>query len=662
MGTSRRWSLFGLGHCPLRFSPSSVSPPRRARSLKSCLGRCEALGPRRCRFVSFVDTDVLRKASTPRGGACHVTASCPALEASTAGAVTLYRRGWPQRRVPQGPDRGKLAKSRSFSATIAVASAFDEASSWRKQICAMMNQSAVLRFVCRDPDAGLFRLQPSRHSDAAKPLGTFSKTDRAPLYIRHRSGAYLCADGGRPHFSLPCRRSLWHVITNFNSHRIELDARVRSRVFKDSNDAEACVWLRSAGSNLLLGSLGNRLVLAPRQAWNQSTPSTRWHVGFDQPLAREMLHSITGTESFDIQRSEAETDDGQENLSRRPLPQVWLMATKSYREALEHTSSVFYRAGDDVTVHVRWADDLRNVTAVGFSPIAGSGEGYHHFFRFSYLRFLLLFEALLHAEFADSSTAIFVMDLDIGVYSGWTHDLQSCVLADTMSTGQRYAHACFLQQPVTDVQALQLINAGLWVLRGRSWAPKALVHSLIARLQSLEVHMLGFGGAATIEHDQMSLNALLHRVRDESGLNSLRWAIYNPSVAYTGTFISPTPLSLRLYHATSSTATWKEKLLKLKQMASIVAQAFVTCPGFRTDVDRVGDSSIVGPFNLPCFYFSDFDPHFGLPLITWRTYAGFGVSDSLAVLDRPVIQIFGRFDSLDNILSRGGREVVMTVT
>eukprot|EP00927_Polykrikos_kofoidii_P042305 TRINITY_DN3618_c0_g2_i1.p1 TRINITY_DN3618_c0_g2~~TRINITY_DN3618_c0_g2_i1.p1 ORF type:complete len:662 (-),score=33.05 TRINITY_DN3618_c0_g2_i1:88-2073(-) len=655
MGKSRRWRLLGLGHCPLRFPSSFVSPPGRARSLRSCLRRCEVLGSRRCRFVSYVDADVLRKA--PAGGACHVAASCPSLQAITAGAVTYYLLGKPKRRLPRRPEHGQLTKSRVFSATIAVASPFDATSSWCKQICAGRNRSAVLRSVCRDPDAGLFNMyfNVNRFVGAAEPVAPRSELKFAPLYIRHRSGAYLCADGGHPHFSLPCRRSLWHVVSNFNKLVVRLKTRVRNRAYPGSNNAEAGVWLRLDGSSLYLGSLGNRLVLAPWQAWNTSRPSTRWHVGFHQPFSKEMLHPSPEMPSFDVQDSAKARNIGHDNQSRWTPPQVWLLATKSYTEALARISRMFHRARDAATVHVRWAKDLRNVSATGFSETHSTGR--HVFARFFYLRMLLIFEALLYADLAGNSIPIFTMDLDIGVYSGWARELQSCVLGNSMGAGERFAHACFMQQPHHDVEAFQLVNAGLWVLRGGSFGSRALAHSLLARLHSMEIRMLDFGvNGEGFEHDQMSLNALLHRVRDEGGLNSLRWAVYNPSVVYVGTFLSPTPLSLRLYHATSSVAKWSDKLCRLKQTLSIVSQVSDVCPSFRGEVGRVGASLVhVGPLNFPCLYFSAVDPHFGSPIDVWRMYTGFGVSDALDVNNLPIIQHFGRQNDLDDILSRRGR-------
>merc|ERR1712070_459084 len=99
-------------------------------------------------------------------------------------------------------------------------------------------------------------------------------------------------------------------------------------------------------------------------------------------------------------------------------------------------------------------------------------------------------------------------------------------------------------------------------MRAREPVAATLAYKFLARIQSTEIWGEMFSDTLNCryDHDQIVINAILERVSDERGSRSLSWGIYNPFIAYTGMYAAAAPLSVRLNHATASTAKLEEKI------------------------------------------------------------------------------------------------------
>jgi len=272
------------------------------------------------------------------------------------------------------------------------------------------------------------------------------------------------------------------------------------------------------------------------------------------------------------------------------------MASNGVRKLLDNLLTSMRIAGDPVRVFVAWISDLRTEQAQGW-------DWKHVAQNFINAKLLLMAEAQLNARPATMSV---IMDTDVQVFPGWGRYLASCV------QGISGPDVCFFAQPW---HTFEVANGGVIVLRVKSAASSAFVHSSLAWFQSMEAHGRVFPGA-----EQLVFNSIIRRVKQERTAHSLRWGIYHPAFARVGLGIVDSHLNLRLHHATG-TANLEDKLRSLSKAAAEVALARSLCPvgGQQCATSDFGHGSQVqGPAIQPCFFVYDADPHFGPFPNCWR--------------------------------------------
>jgi len=314
-----------------------------------------------------------------------------------------------------------------------------------------------------------------------------------------------------------------------------------------TNDGEACVWLRLAGTTSYLGHRSGQAVLASWLSWNSSKVRTRWAIGVRQHWRADMV-AKHASRIIDIGHGSIGAD-------------VWALASPNYAPYLSRFIAAFHEVGDHVRLHLHWVPQLRDALRSGFQ------ESFNYA-RLALHKALALFDALLWAALRprDQSLAMVLMDLDVHVFPGWLGALEACTSR---------AHACLLQQPGHAARAAEPVNSGLLVLRRGSPQAATLPHALLARVQSTEI--VEYLSAEGREHDQGIINAILRHVADERGSRSLRWGIYRPQLAYVGMYESGNTLSLRMHHATSSSARMPDKLRILTAQSKLAAWTRTQC-------------------------------------------------------------------------------------
>mmetsp|Transcript_59892 Transcript_59892/g.188035 ORF Transcript_59892/g.188035 Transcript_59892/m.188035 type:complete len:640 (-) Transcript_59892:65-1984(-) len=611
-----RWAVEGFGHCPLERDGLRVATP----SLPSCLRRCRRLGPRRCRFASHVDADVLRL-SGRHSGACQLSRWCPTLQAVTLGAVT-YRRspgqGWP------GPEAawneaGMPDIASEAVVTLAPAAPFAAANAWRPQLCTAKDGSRLsLRRTCRPARRGRWRL--SREGSAGEGTGVLRISESA-------TGRWLCAEHGEVLLKRDCRASArdWEV---------EAPDLRPSGESQPHADFQAGVRLRLAGRRSYLGVAAGRgpvLLEGPDflHALNRSrrarpfppADSVSWAIGLQQPRRSEL---------FEIDRG------GRHCLRpssrREDLPvDVWMLASRSYTRLLKNACSSLEATGEPTCVHTRWCRDMRDVNEGHWTL------GLDSFF-FSLRRFLLIKEAFLSTLGQQrtgapegQAPALAILDLDVQVFPGWRRAIRACL------GGRRGADICFPQQPP---HPWEEANAGIQIFRGDSQTAAAMVSVELAKLQALEVFLRLFPGSRVNFDHQQRVNAVLAQVRRHRGPRSLRWGIYHPEVIpVRATAAGLKPLRVSFFHATGAIDI-RQKFQLLERVATLVRLAGELCgsgppPCAAGQGDHCPALGAQGPLLPVCLYLLPSDPHFGEPFETCRVYRGFsGVAEHASAMDR----------------------------
>lgn len=321
---------------------------------------------------------------------------------------------------------------------------------------------------------------------------------------------------------------------------------------------------------------------------------------------------------------------------------LWLMASSSYSHALERFFMTLEAASDPVRVCIRWVPDMKVVEKKGFILNLDQPKG-RHVFLFNYRKILLLFEALLVAsvERHGPSPMVVVMDLDVQVFSGWTHTLRVCV------DGNGAADVCFFQQPGFVDERIQQANSGVVVFRGQS-AVGALLSAQVARLQAFDsvTQIFPHSSYDGLEYEQLSLNYILTRIRLEvsraqastGATQAVKFGLYNPLLAHVGMFLTHAVLSVTLHHATSSDASLRDKLRLMDAEKDFVSDLREHCPEFGSH----GNLRALGPAFEFCYLYLAEDPHFGPLLDHFRVYRGFGESDNLVVSDHVLTKLRGR--------------------
>ena len=337
----------------------------------TCLRRCEARGLRRCRFASFADVDTVRRPGGRARALCLLVRRCDDLLAVTLGAAT-YERRWSLRRpkaAAAAPDRGGA----DLPVTLAPAAPADVSQGWSPQLCASRDGSAVLlRPRCEPPARGVFRLV------------RVGSVEEAHMRVVSFAGTELCADRGAIHLAARCGSSVWEVVANADGPEW---------VSSQEGHAPARLRLAAPGGSLLVHE-GRCLRLeaerpAPRA---NSSRGASWAVVSRQPWREELLDGRRA-ETLRVGRPVGRPPPGP-----RPRVEVWLLASQSYEdllykqendrndktrqikqenltiqtynreELLSHMVETLRGLGEPARVHVRRADDLRNVSGRFWVP------------------------------------------------------------------------------------------------------------------------------------------------------------------------------------------------------------------------------------------------------------------------------------------------------
>eukprot|EP00929_Paragymnodinium_shiwhaense_P058438 TRINITY_DN29260_c0_g1_i2.p1 TRINITY_DN29260_c0_g1~~TRINITY_DN29260_c0_g1_i2.p1 ORF type:complete len:603 (-),score=119.86 TRINITY_DN29260_c0_g1_i2:124-1932(-) len=560
------WIVAGFGHCQRNTSSGVLLLP----SLRDCLAQCEAAGRRHCSHVSYSDTNVLRPASQGHVGECQLSVLCDRLQAVRAGAVTYRRQVRPKASSssPQKRDqssRGSPTASRASNVvTLALARRLDEQPPQQGhvgniqdkllgdlQVCYQLGaQGLSLGDGCAASEA-LFHLEKaSQHSRLT------DKAVSAVVRFRSADGYLLCADGGLIGLRSVCTLADWKVENSLWTsldNELAVGSEICSAEIESIGDDAAA---EPAQCRSYLAVADGKLVL--RGVADAERPRQRWIVGFAQAWRAEFVQQASAADvkpqgmllpSSTTQLPTLKLHAGKLKAFTW-IPDVWLLASPSYRPLLDRLQRSLALGGHPVRVHLRWYMDLRDASASGWG-FTGNMLG------FGYGKVALTFEALLWAELqisrGESSPLVIIMDLDVQVFPGWADTIRSCVVAGGPlgADDLEAADMCFLQQPP---HPFDIVNGGLLVMRGGSPAAISLMHAMLARYQSLELFPRLFPeDPADYLNDQPSINGVLLRTKRADEQLALRWAVYNPAVAFTGlrTFVSP--LSVTLQHATGST-------------------------------------------------------------------------------------------------------------
>ncbi|CAE8722763.1 unnamed protein product [Polarella glacialis] len=610
-----RWAVEGFGHC--QQSRALVLASAAAPSLRSCLRRCDAAGPLRCRFASFVDADVLVRLGGGRSqGACQLARRCPELQAVTFGAVTYRRltglghsnsRASRQRDARLSLQRQKKEAEAAFGrfATLALARPFVASPAWQPQVCASDDGHSVsLQHPCTQVGGGFFQLSHASKTSQGLTLQISAAS----------SGRKLCADGGSVHLAeAECQLGQW-----------ELVHRGWDSLSTSHRDHEACSWFRvTASGSRSIGSAGggveeeeeeeeesyylaaatgpsSSLRLVPATEFNSSQLSACWALGFQQQRDAKLLR---------IERS-----DFNIGTPGAQIAEVWLMASRNYQRLLDRLLENLESAGDPVRVHVRWAQDFRDI-GKQFWDIRGTS------FVFNAAKLALAFEALLWTATAAGPSSggaappVVLLDLDVVVFPGWAPSLRSCV------EGDRAADVCAFQQPA---HPFELVNSGVLVWRGGAGrGAQSLAHAALAAHHGYEAFMrLVVGGPAALE--QLIWNAIFRRVWRQRTRRSVRWGVYNPTLARVGP-VPSAALTLRIQHV-AWWATMEEKIEAMDRITNLVTAAQQLCSTVGAGcTNRPGTTVLTseGPLLPVCLASLQVDPHFGPPLECNKLYSTF---------------------------------------
>ncbi|CAE8672215.1 unnamed protein product [Polarella glacialis] len=662
---SSQWTLAGFGHCPLRSTRFRRGAGNlRTPSLEACLGRCETLGPQRCRFASYLDADVILKAAA-RQGACLLSRRCSALRSTNPGAVTFVWRSSADGRMHRprdSPGYRRSASDGASSVTLSLTgSSFSSASHWRPQLCAEGKPDAQemrLATPCKSESAGLFHISLVNSRGSRINLATLTAQTNLTVFIATASGEMLCGDGGNLHLARSCELSRWEIL------------RAGFRPFIDTTEVSTHWWLRLDGK-FLAASPGGRVDLLHWDDANRLQRQRNWAVGYQQAWRQEHLPS-------DLPQVQ---DLGPPPPPGEPRTHLWLMASRSYQKAYELLKDSLQAAGESVRVFVRWAPDMKVIAEGGFQLNQDLPEGVH-VACFNYRKYLLIFEALLVAslETRKKQPMVVVMDLDVQVFPGWTRNLRRCVFGDDSNNNNnndsdsnnyknntnynndnsninynnnfnynnhnketaRAADACFLQQPAFGVSRLQLANSGIEVFRGGSSGAGSLLHASVLRLQGMQLLIDLLPEVTWIEFEQLSLNMILHRIQQERTSRSMRWGVYSPMLAHVGMFVQSSLLTTTVHHATSSTANLADKLRILPAVRQLISDVREYC----SEMDAHGALVAQAPMPGFCFLYNPEDPHFGPLLEHFRVYRDYDEEDNKEVMERLLNVLEGRYSWL----------------
>ncbi|CAE7866793.1 DD3-3 [Symbiodinium microadriaticum] len=691
------WALAGLGHC------GSQKLQGLETNLQLCLRRCQEPTKKeqelaRCSHVSFLDATVVKEEGS-RGltwGLCWIYAACPQLLSTLPGFAT-FRRQRPngpkaKEQVPRhSPSAGQWGaavvastaffssppkEAQSVQVTLALSPSLAESVSEdrfeHRQLCVAPLRGANPRLLakapgdCEEEELALFEVRRAA-PHAPRPRKQVGPHELVSVLVEISWKGYkLCAEaeGEGEEISLsrcegPLQSSLWELQRAGEGH--------------ETLPSEPCLWLKSAegqrddrrGERYLALQDSERLQLLSGLGGGRNC----WHLGQQQTWTEQHFE---------------EPPEATERTERTAAPVVvWLMASKSYRFALERLLSSLRQAKEAVRVQVRWVPDMKDTRKEGFKLMGTELSPSYKVFYFNYAKYLFLFEALLEAETAEETPLLVVMDLDVQVFPGWTSTLRRCLADDGLKQSEEEeedeeeeapegpvgpaplaprqpgADVCFLQQAAFGDGRLQQANSGVLVFgSGRKTRTRrrrssslgrfgGLLGALVQRLQSQEILARLLPEEEPVAFEQLHLNYVLNFIRKRAEAAEaqlaervprlLRWGIYSPLVAYAGMFLTHAVLTDTVHHATASNVNLKEKL-RFLEAAKLMSEDFrQLCP-----LNFEGKLSQSGPLEEFCFYFTAKDPHFGPLLPHHKLFQGFSEEDNSKVLDHLISRAEGR--------------------